>query len=58
MLSADLLRDGSGPDRLLHPDAATEPGCEKQGRLVTVSFNGVSGEAVVKLDETISVAWR
>jgi len=38
----------------LHPDAAQDMGVEA-GQKVRVSFNGVSGEAVVKLDETIPV---
>jgi NADH-quinone oxidoreductase subunit G len=37
----------------LHPDAAQRLGLEA-GRRVKVSFNGVSGEAVVKIDDTIS----
>jgi anaerobic selenocysteine-containing dehydrogenase len=38
----------------LHPDAAQNLGVEA-GQTVNVSFNGVSGEVVVKLDDTISV---
>ena len=38
----------------LHPDAAKDLGVEP-GQTVNLSFNGVSGEAVVKLDDTISV---
>jgi len=37
----------------LHPDAAQRLGLEA-GRRVKISFNGVSGEAVVKIDDTIS----
>ena len=55
MQSANLLRDWiHGPTVSLHPDAAKELGVEN-GQLVTVSFNGTSGEAKVKLDDTISV---
>jgi NADH-quinone oxidoreductase subunit G len=55
MMSADLLRDRIGsPFIALHPDAAKDLGIEA-GQLVNVSFNGVSGEATVKFDETISV---
>jgi anaerobic selenocysteine-containing dehydrogenase len=53
MQSANLLRDWiGGPTVSLHPDAARNLGVEA-GQLVTVSFNGTSGEAKVKLDETI-----
>ena len=55
MMSAHLLRDRiGGPVIALHPDAAKNLGVEA-GQLVSVSFNGVSGEAVVKFDDTISV---
>ncbi len=55
MQSADLLRDRIGhPTIVLHPDAAKNLGVEA-GQLVHVSFDGVSGEARVKLDPTISV---
>jgi NADH-quinone oxidoreductase subunit G len=55
MKSADLLRDRiGGPFIALHPDAAKNLGVE-DGQLVNVSFDGVSGDAVVKLDHTISV---
>ena len=55
MQSADLLRDRIGhPTISLHPDAAKSLGIEA-GQLVNVSFDGVSREARVKLDETISV---
>jgi len=37
----------------LHPDAARKLGVEA-GKKVKVSFDGVKGEAVVKIDETIS----
>ncbi len=54
MMSADLLRDRiGGPMISLHPDAAREAGVEA-GELVHVSFNGVSGEARVKFDDTIA----
>ena len=55
MQSADLLRDWiGGPTISLHPDSAQNLGVEA-GQLVNVSFDGVSGEARVKFDETISV---
>jgi NADH-quinone oxidoreductase subunit G len=55
MQSADLLRDRIGsPTISLHPDAAKNLGVEA-GQLVSLSFDGVSGEARVRLDETISV---
>ena len=55
MMSADLLRERiGGPTIALHPDAAGDLGLEA-GQLVNISFNGVSGDAVVKFDETISV---
>jgi NADH-quinone oxidoreductase subunit G len=55
MQSADLLRDWIGsPTVSLHPDSAQNLGVEA-GQLVNVSFDGVSGEARVKLDDTISV---
>jgi len=55
MMSANLLRDWiGGPTISLHPDAAQNLGVA-DGELVTVSFNGTSAEAKVKLDDTISV---
>jgi NADH-quinone oxidoreductase subunit G len=55
MQSADLLRERIGhPTIALHPDAAKNLGLEA-GQLVHVSFDGVGGEARLKLDETISV---
>jgi NADH-quinone oxidoreductase subunit G len=55
MMSANLLRDWiGGPTISLHPDVAQNLGVEA-GQLVTVSFDGVSGDAVVKLDDTIAV---
>jgi NADH-quinone oxidoreductase subunit G len=55
MQSADLLRDWIGhPTIVLHPEAARNLGVEA-GQLVTVSFDGVSAEARVKFDRTISV---
>jgi NADH-quinone oxidoreductase subunit G len=55
MMSANLLRDWiKGPTISLHPDAAKNLGVE-DGQLVTVSFNGTSGDAVVNLDDSISV---
>jgi NADH-quinone oxidoreductase subunit G len=55
VLPAGLLHERIGDASVtLHPDAAKELGVEA-GQTVNVSFNGVSGEAVVKLDDTISV---
>ena len=54
MMSANLLRERIGsPTISLHPDAAKNLGVEA-GELVNVSFNGVSGEARVRFDSTIS----
>jgi NADH-quinone oxidoreductase subunit G len=55
MVSADLLRDRIGePSIVLHPDSAKGLGVEA-GQLVNISFDGVSGDAVVKLDEKVAV---
>jgi NADH-quinone oxidoreductase subunit G len=55
MQSANRLRDWiGGPTITLHPEAAQKMGIE-EGQLVGVSFDGASGEAVVKLDPTIPV---
>ena len=55
VMSAELLHERIGEASVaLHPDAAKNLGVEA-GQLVNISFNGVSGEAVVKLDDTISV---
>ncbi len=55
MMSANLLRDRiGGPVITLHPEAAKNLGVEA-GQLVNVSFDGVSGEATVKFDDTIWV---
>jgi anaerobic selenocysteine-containing dehydrogenase len=55
MQSADLLRDRIGhPTIALHPEAAENLSVEA-GQLVHLSFDGVSGEARVKLDGTIPV---
>jgi NADH-quinone oxidoreductase subunit G len=55
VLPAELLHERIGDASIsLHPDAAKDLGVEA-GQAVNVSFNGVSGEAVVKLDDTISV---
>jgi NADH-quinone oxidoreductase subunit G len=55
MMSANLLRERIGsPVITLHPDAAKNLGVEA-GQLVNISFDGVSGDATVKLDDTISV---
>jgi NADH-quinone oxidoreductase subunit G len=55
MMSADLLRDRIGsPMITLHPEAAKKLGLEA-GQLINVSFNGVSGDARLKLDDTIAL---
>ncbi|MBK9924024.1 MAG: NADH-quinone oxidoreductase subunit NuoG [Anaerolineales bacterium] len=55
ILPAELLHERIGDASIsLHPDAAKDLGVEA-GQTVNVSFNGVSGEVVVKLDDTISV---
>jgi NADH-quinone oxidoreductase subunit G len=55
VMPAELLHERIGnASVVLHPDAAKDLGV-KAGQAVNVSFNGVSGEAVVKLDDTISV---
>jgi NADH-quinone oxidoreductase subunit G len=55
VLPAELLEQRVGETSIsLHPEAAKSLGVEA-GQWVNVSFNGVSGEAVVKLDDTISV---
>jgi NADH-quinone oxidoreductase subunit G len=55
MVSADLLRDRIGePSIVLHPDSAKGLGVEA-GQMVNISFDGVSGDAVVKLDEKVAV---
>lgn len=53
VLPAELLHERIGETNVvLHPEAAKELGVEA-GQTVNVSFNGVSGEAVVKVDDTI-----
>jgi NADH-quinone oxidoreductase subunit G len=55
VMPAELLHERIGDASVvLHPDAARNLGVEA-GQRVNVSFNGVSGEAVVKIDDTISV---
>jgi len=55
VMSAELLHERIGEASIsLHPEAAQNLGVIA-GQTVNVSFNGVSGEAVVKLDDTISV---
>jgi len=52
--SAELLHERIGEATIvLHPEAARKLGVEA-GAQVTVSFNGFNGEAMVKIDETIS----
>jgi NADH-quinone oxidoreductase subunit G len=54
VLPAELLHQRIGEATVaLHPDAAERLGVEA-GKTVKISFDGVSGEAVVKLDDTIS----
>jgi len=51
---AELLHERIGGATIaLHPEAAQRLGVEA-GKSVQVSFDGVQGEAVVKIDETIS----
>ncbi len=51
---AELLSERIGEATIaLHPDAASKLGVEA-GAKVAVSFDGVQGEAIVKIDETIS----
>ena len=51
---AELLKERIGETFIaLHPDAAERLGVEA-GKTVNISFDGVKGEAVVKIDETIS----
>ncbi len=55
VLPSELLHQRIGEARVvLHPETAKSLGVE-EGWKVSVSFNGVSGEAVVKLTDTISV---
>jgi NADH-quinone oxidoreductase subunit G len=52
--SARLLDQRVGdPSVSLHPEAARRLGVEA-GQLVKISFDGVNGEALVKIDDTIS----
>ncbi|MBN1452432.1 MAG: NADH-quinone oxidoreductase subunit NuoG [Anaerolineales bacterium] len=51
---AELLAERIGETFIaLHPDAAKKLGVEA-GKTVKVSFDGVKGEAIVRIDETIS----
>jgi NADH-quinone oxidoreductase subunit G len=55
VVPAELLDQRVGDLNIsLHPTAAKDMGLEA-GQMVKVSFNGVSGEADVKLDETVPV---
>jgi NADH-quinone oxidoreductase subunit G len=55
VLPSELLHPRIGEARVvLHPETAKSLGVE-EGRKVNVSFNGMSGEAVVKLTDTISM---
>jgi NADH-quinone oxidoreductase subunit G len=54
VLPAELLHQRIGETTIaLHPDAAERLGVEA-GKLVKISIDGVSNEAVVKIDDTIS----
>ena len=56
VIVSKLLHERIGDTRIvLHPEAAKRLGVE-EGRAVNVSFDGVSGAAVVKLDDSISEA--
>ena len=56
LLISKLLHERIGEARVtLHPEAAKRLGVE-EGQAVNVSFDGVSGVAVVKLDDGISEA--
>jgi len=56
VMPAELLHERIGEATIvLHPEAAQNLGVEA-GQTVNVSFNGFSGEAVVKLDDTISAS--
>jgi anaerobic selenocysteine-containing dehydrogenase len=53
VLPSALLHERIGEAQVaLHPEAVKELGVTA-GQTVSVSFNGVSGEAVVKVDETV-----
>lgn len=53
VMSAELLHQRIGEASVsLHPDAAEKLGV-RAGQTVNVSFNGTSGQAVVKLDDSI-----
>ena len=53
VMSAELLHQRLGEASVsLHPDAAEKLGV-RAGQTVNVSFNGTSGQAVVKLDDSI-----
>jgi len=54
VLVSKLLHQRIGEARVtLHPEAAKKLGVE-EGQAVNVSFDGLSGEAVVRFDDTIS----
>ena len=55
VMSAELLRERIGEVSVsLHHEAARNLGVEA-GQWIHISFDGVSGEAVVRLDDTVSV---
>ena len=54
VMPAELLHDRIGEASVsLHPEAANRLGV-RAGQTVNISFNGTSGEAVVRLDDSIS----
>jgi NADH-quinone oxidoreductase subunit G len=54
VMPAELLHERIGKASVsLHPDAASRLGV-RAGQTVNVSFNGTSGQAVVKLDDSIA----
>jgi len=53
VMPAELLHERIGDlNVVMHPDAVKELGVES-GQTVNVSFNGTSGEAVVKVDDSV-----
>jgi anaerobic selenocysteine-containing dehydrogenase len=55
MMSAHILRDRiGGPYIALHPETAKNPGVEA-GQLVNISFDSVSADMTVTLDDTVPV---
>jgi NADH-quinone oxidoreductase subunit G len=55
VMPAELLHARVGETNVvLHPEAAQNLGVEA-GQIVSVSFNGTNGEAVVKVDDTVPI---